>query len=413
MLRQVRVRAVLVATVILALSFSSVRAKQLYDEQSARSALQTARTDFLRTLDRATQQGLTRQDLQPVLHTAQNLSAHHAPATSPIWNSTSAAYFKSQTRAYVRLRSALKLTLNRVTAKTRSEALRSVSDTRARVQQAENLGISTREAASEVGKQAVLLGTALSPESYRAIAATLKRVQATLSQSISAQHARLATMVRQTGNNVQGVAALSATRAAASQEQLNLIELLKPGAASYSARLQEATQAVSAQSSPTMAAVKELHVESLARTISLLFYATIPQRMIVVSTESQSASMYQDGRQIYSTLVTTGGPELPTDHGVFHIYEKISPFVFHSPWPPDSPYYYSPTPVQFWMPFDGGEGLHDASWRSNYGPGSNLATTDLGGGRSILGTHGCVNLPYEAAQFVWNWAPLGTTVVVV
>jgi len=116
---------------------------------------------------------------------------------------------------------------------------------------------------------------------------------------------------------------------------------------------------------------------------------------------------------VLDTPVTTGGPELPTDHGVFHIYFKASPFVFHSPWPPGSPFYYFPTPVQFWMPFDGGEGLHDASWRSDFGPGSNLAPTDLGTGRSIQGTHGCVNLPFDAAQFIWDWAPLGTTVVVI
>jgi hypothetical protein len=65
------------------------------------------------------------------------------------------------------------------------------------------------------------------------------------------------------------------------------------------------------------------------------------------------------------------------------------------------------------MPFDGGEGLHDASWRSNFGPGSDLAPTDLGNGNTILGTHGCVNLPLDAAQFIWNWAPIGTTVVVI
>ena len=53
------------------------------------------------------------------------------------------------------------------------------------------------------------------------------------------------------------------------------------------------------------------------------------------------------------------------------------------------------------------------SWRRNFGPGSNLAPTDLGTGNYILGTHGCVNLPFDAAQFVWDWAPVGTTVVVI
>jgi lipoprotein-anchoring transpeptidase ErfK/SrfK len=159
--------------------------------------------------------------------------------------------------------------------------------------------------------------------------------------------------------------------------------------------------------------VKEYWLQQTIAEVDADYNRYLPQKMIVVSTENQSATMYEAGRQVYSTPVTTGGPELPTDHGVFHIYLKLSPFVFHSPWPIGSPYYYPPTPVQFWMPFDGGEGLHDASWRSNFGPGSNLQPTDLGTGNYILGTHGCVNLPFDAASFVWNWAPVGTTVVVI
>lgn len=50
------------------------------------------------------------------------------------------------------------------------------------------------------------------------------------------------------------------------------------------------------------------------------------------------------------------------------------------------------SPVDFWMPFNGNEGLHDASWRSKFG-GTIYKTN---------GSHGCVNLPRAAAEKIYN-----------
>ena len=80
-------------------------------------------------------------------------------------------------------------------------------------------------------------------------------------------------------------------------------------------------------------------------------------------------------RQVYSTLVTTGGPQLPTDHGFFHIYMKISPFTFHSPWPPGSQYWYPDSPVQYWMPFYGGSLTDPIEKRGPLLPGPFFAIT--------------------------------------
>jgi lipoprotein-anchoring transpeptidase ErfK/SrfK len=60
------------------------------------------------------------------------------------------------------------------------------------------------------------------------------------------------------------------------------------------------------------------------------------------------------------------------------------------------------TPVNFWMPFYGGYGLHDAYWRSYFG--SDAFTYD--------GSHGCVNLPYYAAEIIYSVAEAGDVVVV-
>ena len=60
--------------------------------------------------------------------------------------------------------------------------------------------------------------------------------------------------------------------------------------------------------------------------------------------------------------------------------------------------------VNFWMPFNGGQGLHDAGWRGttpeNFG--GNIYTWN--------GSHGCVNLPYDVAAALYNIAYVGMPV---
>ncbi|MCD8109694.1 MAG: L,D-transpeptidase/peptidoglycan binding protein, partial [Clostridiales bacterium] len=60
------------------------------------------------------------------------------------------------------------------------------------------------------------------------------------------------------------------------------------------------------------------------------------------------------------------------------------------------------SPVSFWMPFNGGIGLHDASWRSKFG-GTIYKTS---------GSHGCINLPYSAAKTIYENISAGDAVLV-
>ena len=50
------------------------------------------------------------------------------------------------------------------------------------------------------------------------------------------------------------------------------------------------------------------------------------------------------------------------------------------------------TPVSYWMPFNGGIGLHDAGWRSSFG-GTIYKTN---------GSHGCINLPPSVAKIIYE-----------
>lgn len=59
------------------------------------------------------------------------------------------------------------------------------------------------------------------------------------------------------------------------------------------------------------------------------------------------------------------------------------------------------SPVKFWMPFNGGIGFHDASWRNTFG----------GTIYKKNGSHGCVNMPYEAAKTLYENVYKGMPVI--
>jgi len=60
------------------------------------------------------------------------------------------------------------------------------------------------------------------------------------------------------------------------------------------------------------------------------------------------------------------------------------------------------TPVSYWMPFNGNVGMHDATWRSNFG-GSIYLTN---------GSHGCINLPLSVAKTIYENISAGFCVLV-
>ena len=68
-----------------------------------------------------------------------------------------------------------------------------------------------------------------------------------------------------------------------------------------------------------------------------------------------------NGEQILETDCVTGtyGTDRQTPGGVYSVYYRQSPDVLEGPG-------YS-SPVEYWMAFNGGIGLHDANWRSEFG----------------------------------------------
>jgi len=134
---------------------------------------------------------------------------------------------------------------------------------------------------------------------------------------------------------------------------------------------------------------------------------------IVVSISKQWMDVYQNGQEVYNTPVTTGSPSLPTPLGTYHIFYKVSPTVFRSPFPRKSKYWYPPVKIQYAMEWKaGGFFIHDAWWHTTYGPGTNVMHYDPAYGWQE-GSHGCISVPLDAAKWLYSWTTIGTTVKVV
>ena len=121
-------------------------------------------------------------------------------------------------------------------------------------------------------------------------------------------------------------------------------------------------------------------------------------RYIEINLSSQRLWAYQDNQAIFVTPVTSGatGAGFPTVTGLFSIYAKErSRYLNGRPYGWNYNVY-----VDYWMPFYGGYGLHDADWRSSFG------SQDYYYG----GSHGCVNMPKSSAAFLFGWADIGTPV---
>jgi len=124
---------------------------------------------------------------------------------------------------------------------------------------------------------------------------------------------------------------------------------------------------------------------------------------IVVSLSQQHMWVYQGTTVVMESDVTTGRPALPTPPGDYHIFYRTTPYEMISPWPYGSPYWYPNAWVQWVLEFkEGGYFLHDAPWRSWFGPGSEYGD----------GTHGCINIPTGVMQWLYSWANIGDEVVV-
>lgn len=130
-----------------------------------------------------------------------------------------------------------------------------------------------------------------------------------------------------------------------------------------------------------------------------------PARYVDVDLSEQYARFYDGAGTIWETPIVSGKPggwETPT--GVWVINSKASPSKLIGERDPETGKPEYETTVQYWMPFIGNSiGFHDATWQSSFG-GNRW--------RNGAGSHGCLNISYNAAQALWGIIGVGDVVVV-
>lgn len=120
----------------------------------------------------------------------------------------------------------------------------------------------------------------------------------------------------------------------------------------------------------------------------------LPDSFIEVDISSQTLNLYRDGEIVLTSPVVTGGNNHVTDLCYKSIFQKLRKTYLTGPtWR---------SYVDYWMAFNGGMGLHDASWRSEFG--GNIYKRN--------GSHGCVNLPKHIAKELYENVEIGTMVLV-
>ena len=106
----------------------------------------------------------------------------------------------------------------------------------------------------------------------------------------------------------------------------------------------------------------------------------------------QRVWMYVNGECVLETPCVTGNVAqgYSTPAGIYYLTYKTMNATLEGYNYDGSTY---STPVTYWMPFNGGIGFHDATWRGSFG--GNIYMTN--------GSHGCVNLPYWAASTLYSY----------
>lgn len=117
---------------------------------------------------------------------------------------------------------------------------------------------------------------------------------------------------------------------------------------------------------------------------------------VEISLENQYCWYFRENELIAEAPVVTGNPGTGyrTPCGIFAVKYKDTDLNLVGPdWD---------LHVNYWMPFNGEIGLHDACWRSEFGGDIYLTA----------GSHGCINMPPEAARTIFENIQVGTPVIV-
>lgn len=417
-LRQNALRiGVVVGTFALVASFIFV---QQMREAFAEQDYQSARTQVLAAQARAAQLGLDTAEYSDLQRQELTTAAEAPPSVTAPFNEERIAFFSRAATQETDIKEQLETRIQKLLAETHDSAQASVRQLSLNLGKARQLGVDDQLLDEFTGipvKAQLEVNEATTVRAFRAVSTELKAPLSKLSLIIADQETTnklVGEYAAQAAAKDHGDAGLARAGANAALTQvradLQTALIFQMDVSIVDLHVQKlATQLGTAT---TVADLEQINggLDVQDKVLQTAMSETLPDKALTISLKEQVIRAYSHGQQVFWTYVTTGRPGLETDPGSFKVYWKVSPWTMHSPWPKGSPYWYPDSKVRMVMWFNGGAGIHDAYWRSRYGPGTQFPHYDPTGEDN--GTHGCVNVPYSNMVWLWNWTPTGTPVIV-
>jgi lipoprotein-anchoring transpeptidase ErfK/SrfK len=389
-------------------------------EAFAEQDFHAARAQVLAAQSHAREVGLDAAEYSDLQRQELTTASAAPPQASAPFNQDRIAFFSRAASQEVQIKDQLDTRVQKLVAATRDAAQVAVTQLGSEMQKAKQAGVDDQLLVEFDGlpsKAQIEVDVATTVHAYRAVSAELKAPVSKLALIIADQQATnklVAQYVAQAAAADHGDPAVARTGANAAlaqvQADIQTSRIFSMDVSIVDLHVQKLAAKLSTVTTTTDLEQVNGGLQVQDKVLQDAMTRTLPDKAITISLSEQVIRAYEHGQQVFWSYTTTGRPGLETDPGSFKVYWKVSPWTMHSPWPKGSPYWYPDSKVQMVMWFNGGDGIHDASWRSRYGPGTNGPHYDPTG--EDTGTHGCVNVPYSNMVWLWNWTPTGTPVIV-
>lgn len=118
-------------------------------------------------------------------------------------------------------------------------------------------------------------------------------------------------------------------------------------------------------------------------------------RWISINLFEQTLAVYEQGKLVFATMVSTGLRGWWTQPGTFQVYARLERDDMSGAFEADRSDYYLLQNVPWVLYYDKARAMHGAYWHNGYG---------------YARSHGCVNLSPTDAHWLFNWAQEGTYV---
>lgn len=390
------------------------------DGQKASREFQRQHQLLDQELKAAEQKGYTRRDLAPI-H-SKHPSLHNAQPPPVVWGDRP-AFYRAQAALAARLHLELKAREQFVFRAAQDEASQQVVAARSAIDGSQKSGVSDLEVITLQQRLQVLTvdqGASHGLTEHRAVAQRARELgndalKLTAAQELENQAIQKAAeqLKAQIGQSLEeihkaaGAAIADGRNQAAIAAYMNKPSPFKSYAeiARASTRL-ERYASIAGSGDLDQAALGAAGAQRYDGQLHDLVMGGLPPKAIIISHSGQHLWALENGKVVQDALITTGKPpDLATDLGPMKVLYKSAPWKMHSPWPKGSPSWYPDTLVQMVIWFTNtGEGLHDADWQPCcWGPGSQYGA---------YASHGCIHVPIASEQFLFNWAVVGTPVIV-